>query len=146
MEVDGMSIETKTLDAFKASLARKAKAAGTDLTGLQIEGCSIERTWGDLVGYVFWGAAPEVNERCAAYFTRWMGKNDPRKGGYGAQRSLGDRGVYYFARYDNGAKGWYRGALPADSKVGEAKYDGGPVLEETREGFAASTTYYPCAE
>lgn len=125
-------------EAFKNSLTAKAKASGCELGELAFETCTTDNTWGDRVGLVFFGAPAEVQERAARYFEKWADAN-MNWGGYESQRSVRYEGEFHFARFDNGANGWYRGAL--DDETAAKK-----TLVESRVGHATSYVYYPCAD
>jgi hypothetical protein len=143
-----MSMATMhTSEKFKTSLARAAAKAGVSLDGLEITGCTTDRTWGDRVGVVFYGAAPEVNERAARFFLAYA-QRAPRKSSYDSQSSLSYQGVMHFVRYSNNAQGWYTGALPVAPAPYKSDLCGDFVFErvEGYEGVAVNTTYYPCAD
>lgn len=134
------------MEKFDRDLKRASERAGVDISGLQYDHATLEANWGDLVGLVFYGASREVNERAAQYFEKWAQKHFSA-GNYNAQRAIRQMGEYHFSRFNNGAKGWYRGPLkevPADRKLSGCDF----VLKcvETREGFGVATTYYPCAD
>ncbi len=131
---------------FKSSLAIAATKAGVSLDGLQVMGCTTDRTWGDRVGLVFYGAAADVCERAARFYLAYAQKQ-PRKSSYDAQASLSYQGIMHFVRYSNGAQGWYTGALPP-APACPADVNDGFILErvECYEGYAVNTTYYPCAD
>jgi hypothetical protein len=130
--------------AFRAALEKAAAKCGCDIGELRWEPCTIDRTWGDRVGRVFFGASDEVNKRAADFFFAWRAKQKHR-GCYDAQNSLSLAGKFTFLRFSNGADGWYRGVRePGEPTVLESGF----VIEcvERREGYAVSTTYYPCAD
>lgn len=132
------------MNAMRAAAAK----GGLDLTGLQVERCSTDRTWGDRDGLVFFGAAPEVNERAAKFFEVWAHKNLRRLGavgGYETQESIHFEGAFYFVAFDNGARGWHRGEDKSGLKVGDKPYSY-LTKTEARAGFATSFVYYPCAD
>lgn len=149
-------------EKFEAALKVSADKAGISLDGLRFERCTTDATWGDRTGLVFFGASPVVNERAARFFETWASKNLRKLGavgGYQSQESIRYEGAFHFSRYDNGANGWHRG--PTISYEGFVKASGEesgrdangafryaaqarPV--ETREGFATSFVYYPCAD
>jgi hypothetical protein len=125
-------------DYLRADLKRAAEKCGCDVSALQFEHATLDRCWGDLVGLVFWGASDECNKRAAEFFARWADKNRERFnlcGGYSRQQAIRYEGVRHYARFSNGAEGWYRTAVELR--------DG---LVETRVGHAAAYVYYPCAE
>lgn len=125
---------------FEQSLHAAAARAGfaKQIADVKFEFATLERTWGDRVGYVFYGADAATNERAARYFEKWYAKY-AGPGSYEAQRSIAFRGEYSFSKFSNGAGGWSEGKL--------APYTGGSVTRvETREGYAVSTTYFPCSD
>lgn len=127
-------------DKFRAALAVAASKAGVSLEGLQIEGCTIDNTWGDKVGLAFFGAAPEVNARAARFFEAWARKHLRAMGvvgGYGCQESINYVGPMFRATYPNGAGGWYR-----ESYRERMGGEGATVVD----GVAVSYVYYPCAD
>lgn len=141
-----------------AELTEAAEKAGMNVEGLKFEACTTEATWGDRCGLVFFGAAPEVNERAAKWFEKWAAKNLTWSS-YEAQRSVGFAGEFRFTRWANGAKGWHKVWPPEAFKfeyekrvpvVGEGDWlcDGTfhNKCEEIRLGFATSYVYYPCAD
>lgn len=139
-------------DLFRSALENAAARAGIALQGLQFEGCSTDRTWGDRCGMVFFGATPEVCERAARFFVQWMhrwGRELNIVGGYNRQASIGYEGQMVYTRWSNGAKDWYplRGE-PMPVVGTEQKYSEEFTnrLEEVRVGIAASYVYYPCAD
>jgi hypothetical protein len=129
---------------FQASLERAARKAGIDLTGLKFEQCTTDRTWGDRVGQVFYGASPEVNERAARFFLEWIQKQ-PHVGNYEAQRSRSYQGAMYYRKFSNGAGGWDKSPL---KPYAEYTLPSGFVMSvvEERTGVAVNTTYFPCAD
>lgn len=131
------------MDHLRAAIVDAAKRHGCDITGLSFEGASLDSTWGDKVGLVFWGASDDVNERAAAFAEQWFSKHGETFklfGRYEAQRSIGRCGVRYYSRFDNGASGWH------DKPTGERAGDQRPALVETRVGHSVSFVYYPCAD
>ncbi len=134
----------KTMERWAVAMKASAARAGVSIEGLEWDGCEVDRTWGDRVGYVFYGAAPEVCVRAAKHYEAWIAKHGP-KGSYGAQRSVGYVGEMTYLRFSNGAKGWYRGRVEPTAPYA---MEDGFVVEavETRTGYATSDTYYPCAD
>ena len=145
---------------FLVDLRKSAAKAGVSLEGLKYERATLDQTWGDKCGFVFYGASPEVNERAAKFFEAWARKNLRKLnavGGYNTQESIGFIGVYYFARYSNGAEGWHRFSpskpeIPVAGSV-QTIASCGPSLpawelrcEEVRLGYATSYVYYPGAD
>jgi len=138
---------------FAAVLGASAKKAGMSLDGLKWERCTTDATWGDRCGLVFFGASPEINKRAAKFFEAWAALN-LRKAGivgdYNAQESIRFEGLFHYLAYNNGARGWYRGADLESLKVGDVKYtlsNGFDLaLTEKRDGFATSYVYYPCGD
>jgi len=131
------------MDHLRAAIARAAISKGWDITALEFEGASLDRTWGDKHGIVFWGGSPEVNQGAAALAEQWFrdhGATFKLFGGYDAQQSVGLCGLRYYARFSNGASGWYRDPVKPRSE------DQTPALVETREGVSVSYVYYPCAD
>lgn len=149
-----MSKTTDWTDTFRKALEQAAAKAG--FKAPRFEDCTTDATWGDRCGLVFWGEAPEVCERAARYFESWARKHLRAMnviGGYNQQESIGVEGQFYFARYANGAKGWYR--IRKDTKIpvegtGQTYNVGGEpytnTVEEVRLGYATSYVYYPCAD
>lgn len=137
-------MQRNVMAQFEKALARKAAAAGIDVSAVRYTAMTTDRTYGDRVGYAFHGASAEVNERVAVFFAAWLSRQ-PRTGSYEAQRSLAFEGVYHFERWSNGAQGWYRGALGAAPAPHQLPGCGDFVFEraEGYEGYAVSTTYYP---
>lgn len=136
---------------FKAALEGAAAKAGISLEGLEFDACTTDQTWGDRCGLVFYGAAPEVNERAAKFFEAWARKNLRKLGavgGYETQESIGFAGEMYFTAYSNGAHGWYKmrkdTKLPAEGEKPYANLD--LTCTKVRQGFATSYVYYPCAD
>lgn len=130
-------------DHLRAAIVVASKKCGCDISGLKWDTATLDNTWGDLVGLVFYGASDDANKRAAEFFAAWMDKHGRAMnivGGYERQSSIGVRGVRHFARYDNGAEGWY--SDPAKQNI----YEGAPVLVQTRIGYSASYVYYPGAE
>jgi hypothetical protein len=123
-----------TCETIMTALSKAAAKAGVDVTGLRVEAACLDRTWGDLDGFVFYGADMGTCERAAQWFLRWY---KPGASSYEAQTAVRPKGVYTFRRYANGAKGWCAGN-GADSPF--------VACVERRVGVAVSTHYYPCAE
>lgn len=124
-------------DRFRAALVKAASVAGCNISALEWEHATLDSTWGDAVGLVFWGASDACNKRAAEFFVAWAGKHGRAEGlfgGYHAQQSVSLRGERFYARFPNGSDGWYN--APTDK----------PGVVETRKGYAASYVYYPCAE
>lgn len=139
----GLTIETaKGWEAkFAGALAAAAAKAGVSLEGLEWERCDTDRTWGDRVGLVFFGC--EGAERAAKFFEKWAGKNLRKMkvvGGYEQQESIGFEGPFRYLEFANGARGWYRGTVEGYEAPGRTE------LVKTKQGFATSFVYYPCAD
>lgn len=128
-------------DHFRAALVAAADLAGCDISALCWEHATLDNTWGDLVGLVFWGASDECNKRAASFFSTWAAKHGRAFGlfgGYSAQESVSERGVRYYRRYADRKNGdWY--PSPRAEYTTEE-----PV--EARVGWAASYVYYPGAD
>lgn len=129
------------VDLFKADLKAAAAKAGCDLSGLLIESCTMDQTWGDRIGLFFSG---QHAERAAKWFAGWLLRNRG-DGSYEAQRSVG--GVEAWTRLvykANGATSHCRGEAKAPD------YDRDPAAWlagfELTPGFSVSHTYHPCAE
>lgn len=127
---------TTIVSAFRKFLTERAAREGVDVSTLQVEGVTADRTWGDKVGFVFFGCTDEVNERVAACFERFAVKHTT-SGSYEAQRSIGICGPRYFREYANGAKGWGRDEKPEFCTSTPVR---------AHKGYSVSTTYYPCAD
>lgn len=137
------TIETATgwQKAFAGALAKAAAKAGESLEGLAWEGCSLERTWGDLDGLVFFGGSEELSERAARFFQAWASRNLREMkvvGGYGAQAAIRYAGPMTFRRFENGARAWGKGEGGTTS--------GTVAVVETKKGHATAYVYYPCSE
>jgi hypothetical protein len=134
-----MENNTTIVSAFRKFLTERAAREGVDVSALQIEEVTTDRTWGDKVGFVFFGCTDEVNERVAACFERFAAKH-MTSGSYEAQRSIGLQGPRFFHEYSNGVKSW--------STNGEVSTCS-PNITLVRpivKGYSVSTTYYPCAD
>lgn len=132
--------EAKFAGALYAAMT-KAGCVGA-VEDLKWDRCAIDRTWGDKDGLVFYGSTPEMNERAAKFFETWAGRNLRKMnvvGGYDRQEAIAYVGEFQFTRFENGAQGWHR-----KRGAGEPAYS--TKLLETREGYATSFVYYPCAD
>ena len=124
------------VQSFRRFVALRAAREGVDVSGLQIEGATLEATWGDLAGFVFFGCTDAVNERVAECFEAYAQKHT-HTGSYNAQRSIGLRGPRYFHEYVNGAKSW-------SSSETASKFTA--LARPIVKGYSVATTYFPCAD
>lgn len=138
---------------FRVALDNAAKQKGIDASIIQWQPATMERTWGDRVGYVFF-VDTDVSESRAAFLACWAAKTFERwypdhapEGSYGAQRSIGFCGRFHYVEFNNGAKGWYRGQItPFEPRP---PMEDGWRLERIKaipHGWGVATTYYPCAD
>lgn len=136
--------------SLEAALKKAAAKCGANIEGLKWEHCTTDNTWGDRVGLVYYGAAPEVCERAAKYAEAWMAKNLRKLGvvgGYDAQESIGYVGVYHYTAWSNKACAWSKGPLKSEDVIGHKPYkDLDLVCTEVRTGHATSYVYYPGAD
>lgn len=130
-----------TLETFKAHLTKQAAIAGVDISGLTVEYCTLDHTWGAHVGLFFSGAHAERAARC---FQKWA-KRLPRS--YDAQTSVGEiepmtRSVYRANGVVNHTRGEFKAPdyYPAEQ---HADYIAG---FELTAGVAVGYVYFPCAE
>ena len=135
---------------FETALRSAAAKCGQSLDGLRWERCTIDQTWGDRCGLVFFGSSAKVNERAAKFFEAWADKNLRKLGavgGYETQESIRFAGLFHFSEYSNGAKGWHRGPMGEAPAPRTLPGCGDFILERTKahEGYATSYVYYPCA-
>lgn len=137
------------MEAFRVSLERAAARESVSVAGVKWEFATLEATWGDLCGYVFYGAEPAVCERVAEFFAKWMAKHGP-KSCYEAQRHVRVHGKMHYSEFSNGARSWSRSPYEGpEVKRYEGVVTGEPFevrLVEKREGVAVATVYYPCAD
>ncbi len=122
-------------EAFVKFLTARAAREGIDVSGLTIDGATLDSTWGDKCGFVFSGLTAELNERVAKCFEAFASKHYG-KGSYDSQRSIGLCGIRYRSEHPNSAGKWF------DAHA--FQYSGG--IEGKRIGVAVSTVYYPCAD
>ena len=128
---------------FRAALESACRAQNVDISGLVIQECTMDRTWGDLCGLFFAG---EHAERAANWFRGWLGRNPPKRT-YQAQYSIGDVQAWHLVK-DRKNPALYSSGKGHEMRV--ESYITNP--EEYRAqfdvtaGYAVAYVYYPCNE
>lgn len=80
MTTNGLNMVEMARRAIEAAAAK----IGCDVSGLRMEPCVLDRTWGDKCGLLFSGPCAE---RAAAFFARWIPTHF--RSTYQAQASFG---------------------------------------------------------
>lgn len=129
-------------DRLTVAIAEAAKEAGHNVSAMECQPITVDNTWGDRVGLVFFGASEDANKWAASFAEDWIARNGERLnifGGYERQRSVGTHGPRYKCTYDDGTTGeWSRdNVAPSYSSYKVVSYV---------TGYTVSHTYYPCAD
>jgi hypothetical protein len=128
------------IETLKASMNEAAKKAGITLD-VEIESCTMDQTWGYLVGLFFSG--PHA-ERAATYFAKWNTRE--RLGScYEAQHSPGEPEAFTRS-ICKGVRNFRRGEFTAPDYCPPEKAADYVAQFELTKGFAVSYVYFPCAE
>jgi len=130
-DITSMKTTQKTVSDFTADLASAAAKCGISIDGLTVKWTTLERTWGDLCGWVFVG---EHAERAAEFASKWVQKHLASQRNYDRQVQVNSPEACDYAT-DNCGNVFTRRDLVW----------GGESLE-WKPAFKLAAIYYPCAE
>jgi hypothetical protein len=124
----------KTVSDFNADLAAAAAKCGVSLDGLTVKWTTLDRTWGDLCGWVFVG---ENAERAAQFASKWVAKNMASRRNYDQQIQVNQPEACDYAVDNVGNVFTNRSNLWDGDKDGRLDW---------KPAFKLAVVYYPCAE